>query len=43
MNAAGVYHFDQIAAWTEAETEYMANQLGAGGKLAGWVDEAKTK
>ncbi|SFG05081.1 LSU ribosomal protein L21P [Palleronia marisminoris] len=43
MNDAGVYHFDQIAAWNEAEIEYMADQLGAGGKLAGWVDEAKSK
>lgn len=43
MNDAGVYHFDQIAAWNEAEIAYMADQLGAGGKLAGWVDEAKSK
>ncbi|SPJ22226.1 50S ribosomal protein L21 [Palleronia abyssalis] len=43
MNAAGVYHFDQIAAWTEAEIDYMADQLGAGTKLAGWADEAKSK
>ncbi|MBJ3762850.1 50S ribosomal protein L21 [Maribius pontilimi] len=42
MNAAGVYHFDQIAAWTEAEIDYMADQIGAGGKLADWVAEAKT-
>lgn len=43
MNEAGVYHFDQIAAWTEAEAEYMADQLGAASKMAGWVEDAKSK
>ena len=43
MNEAGVFHFDQLAAWSEAEAAYMADQLGAGSKMAGWVDEAKSK
>lgn len=41
MNAAGVYHFDQIAAWSEAEIAYMEDQLGARGKIAEWAAEAK--
>lgn len=41
LNAAGVFHFDQIAAWDEAEIAYMEDELGARGKVAGWVAEAK--
>lgn len=40
LNEAGVFHFDQIAAWTEADVAYMEEQLGARGKVAGWVAEA---
>lgn len=41
MNAAGVYHFVQFAAWSEAEIAYMEDQLGARGKIAEWAAEAK--
>lgn len=41
INATGVYHFDQIAAWSEDEIAYMEDQLGARGKIADWVAEAK--
>ncbi|MCC5985974.1 MAG: 50S ribosomal protein L21 [Rhodobacteraceae bacterium] len=40
LNEAGVFHFDQIAAWSEADVAYMEEQLGARGKVAGWVTEA---
>jgi len=40
LNEAGVFHFDQIAAWSEADVAYMEEQLGARGKVAGWVAEA---
>jgi len=43
MNAAGVYHFDQMTAWSEAEIGYVADQIGAGAKLADWVAEAKNQ
>lgn len=40
MHEAGVFHFDQITAWDEAETAYMEDQLGARGKIADWAAEA---
>lgn len=43
LNAAGVFHFDQIAAWNDEEVAYMEDQLGARGKIAAWVSEAKDK
>ncbi|RVV99747.1 50S ribosomal protein L21 [Mesobaculum littorinae] len=42
LNEAGVYHFDQIAAWSEAEIAYMEETLPARGKVAGWAEQAKT-
>ncbi len=42
LNDAGVFHFDQIAAWTADDVAYMEEQLGARGKVAGWVAEAAT-
>ncbi len=41
MHEAGVFHFDQITAWDEAEIAYMEDQLGARGKIAGWAAEVK--
>ncbi|NYS24346.1 50S ribosomal protein L21 [Rhodobacteraceae bacterium 2376] len=40
LNEAGVFHFDQIAAWTAEDVAYMEEQLGARGKVDGWVAEA---
>ncbi len=41
LHEVGVFHFDQITAWDEAETAYMEDQIGARGKIAGWAAEAK--
>ncbi|WOI56984.1 50S ribosomal protein L21 [Palleronia sp. LCG004] len=43
LNSAGVFHFDQIAAWSDEEVAYMEDQLGARGKVGAWVSEAKDK
>ena len=40
LNESGVFHFDQIAAWTAEEIAYMEEELGARGKVEGWVAEA---
>lgn len=42
LNENGVFHFDQIAAWTDAEAAYMEETLSARGKVAGWVEQAKS-
>jgi large subunit ribosomal protein L21 len=41
LNAAGVFHFDQLASWSEAEIAYMEGETGLKGKIAAWADEAK--
>lgn len=40
----GVYHFDQIAAWTKTEIAYMDDQLSFKGRIErdGWIDQATT-
>ncbi|WP_116082334.1 50S ribosomal protein L21 [Tropicimonas sp. IMCC34011] len=42
LNDNGVYHFDQIAAWTPEEVEYMDDQLSFKGRITrdGWIDQA---
>jgi large subunit ribosomal protein L21 len=42
LNSNGVFHFDQIAAWNEAEIAYMDDQLSFKGRIArdGWIDQA---
>ena len=40
LNETGVFHFDQIAAWTAEDAAYMEEQLGARGKVDGWIAEA---
>ncbi len=43
-NGLGIYRFDQIAAWTEAETAWVdANLEGFKGRVTrdGWVEQAK--
>ena len=43
-NTCGIYHFDQIAAWTEAEIAWAdGNIQGAKGRVASddWVEQAK--
>ncbi len=43
LHANGVFHFDQIAAWSPAEIAYMDDQLSFKGRIArdGWIDQAK--
>jgi large subunit ribosomal protein L21 len=42
LNENGVFHFDQIAAWTADETAYMDEQLAAKGKIErdDWIAQA---
>ena len=42
LNSNGVFHFDQIAAWNDAEVAYMDEQLSFKGRIArdGWIDQA---
>lgn len=45
LNAAGVYHFDQIASWTEAEVAWAdENLIKFKGRISrdDWVGQAKT-
>jgi large subunit ribosomal protein L21 len=43
LNDNGVFHFDQIAAWTDDEIAYMDEKLSFKGRIArdGWIDQAK--
>jgi len=43
LNAIGVYHFDQIAAWTEENTAWVDSQLAFPGraKREDWIGQAK--
>jgi large subunit ribosomal protein L21 len=43
LNQNGVFHFDQIAAWTSSEIAYMDNQLSFKGRIErdGWIEQAK--
>lgn len=43
LNQNGVFHFDQIAAWTSSEIAYMDDQLSFKGRIErdGWIDQAK--
>ncbi|MEM9901015.1 MAG: 50S ribosomal protein L21 [Pseudomonadota bacterium] len=44
LNVNGVFHFDQIAAWNDAEVAYMDDQLSFKGRIArdGWIEQATT-
>ena len=43
LNGIGVYHFDQIAEWGEAEIAYMDARLRFKGRIQreGWIEQAK--
>ena len=43
LHQNGVFHFDQIAAWTPEEVAYMDEQLSFKGRIErdGWIDQAK--
>ncbi len=44
LHENGVYHFDQIAAWTDDEVAYMDEQLSFKGRIArdNWIEQATT-
>jgi large subunit ribosomal protein L21 len=44
LNDNGVFHFDQIAAWSEAEVAYMDEQLSFKGRIGrdNWIEQAAT-
>jgi large subunit ribosomal protein L21 len=44
LNENGVYHFDQIAAWTDDEVAWMDDQLSFKGRIGreNWIEQAKT-
>lgn len=43
LHENGVFHFDQIAAWTPEEIAYMDEQLAAKGRIErdGWIEQVK--
>ena len=43
LNKAGIFHFDQIAAWDAAEAKWAGAQLGGTGRAEGenWVGQAR--
>ena len=43
LNKAGIFHFDQIAAWDGAEAKWAGAQLGAPGRAEGenWAGQAR--
>ena len=43
LNELGFYHFDQIAAWTDAEVAWVDTRLKFKGRIQrdGWIDQAK--
>jgi NADH-quinone oxidoreductase subunit E len=44
LNGLGIYHYDQIAAWTEADIAWVDARLTFKGRIErdGWTDQAKT-
>jgi NADH-quinone oxidoreductase subunit E len=44
LNELGVFHFDQIAAWTESDIAWIDDRLKFKGRIErdGWIDQAKT-
>jgi len=43
LNELGFFHFDQIAAWTQAQIAWVDSRLSFKGRIErdGWVDQAK--
>ena len=44
LNELGIYHFDQIAAWTKKEIDWVDDYLKFSGRIErdNWIDQAKT-
>ncbi len=43
LNEAGLFHFWQFAAMTEADAGKIDAELKLGGRVAGWIDQAKSQ
>jgi predicted flap endonuclease-1-like 5' DNA nuclease len=43
LNALGIYHFDQIAAWTQDEIDWVNKEISFKGRIERekWIDQAK--
>ncbi len=43
LNALGIFHFDQIAAWTPGETEWVGDHLAFPGRIEreDWIGQAR--
>ena len=43
LNRMGVYHFDQIAAWTKSEIDWVDGELSFKGRIErdDWIEQAK--
>lgn len=43
LNELGIYHFKQIASWSEAETRWVDDHLASPGRVSrdGWVEQAR--
>ena len=43
LNGLGVYHFEQIAAWTQTEIEWVDDYLKFSGRIErdNWIEQAK--
>jgi predicted flap endonuclease-1-like 5' DNA nuclease len=44
LNRLGIWHFDQIAAWTEVEVEWVGSYLAFPGRIEreDWIGQAKS-
>ena len=43
LNGLGIYHFDQVAAWTPAQVAWVDDQLSFKGRIDrdGWIEQAR--
>jgi NADH-quinone oxidoreductase subunit E len=43
LNDLGIYHFDQIAGWTESDVAWVDERLKFKGRIErdGWIEQAK--
>jgi len=44
LHALGIYHYDQIAGWSDAEVSWVDEHLKFKGRIAreNWIGQAKT-
>ena len=43
LHALGVFHYDQIAAWSDDNVKWIESSIGAAGRVkrSGWVEQAQ--